>query len=107
MSGIKFSKDEKVDFFEFVTAVVDHSRVFREESIKKAFHLLATENTNTINQENFMIILPRENEKKSNKQMEYENTLWKELMMKYDKDGDNKLNLEEFTFLIKDFLNNN
>ena len=49
MSGIKFAKDEKMDFFEFVTAVVDHSRVFREEGIKKAFHLLATENSNAIN----------------------------------------------------------
>ena len=44
-----FPREEKMDFFEFVTAVVDHSKVFKDEYIKKAFHLLDTESAGTIN----------------------------------------------------------
>ena len=35
-----------------------------------------------------MVILPRESEKKSENQTNYENNLWKQLLSKYDKDGD-------------------
>ena len=74
---MNFPRDEKIDFFEFVTAVVDHSKVFKNEHIKKAFHLLDTDNSGTITQENFMIILPRETDKKNELQSKKEDELWK------------------------------
>jgi len=89
--------DSRVDWTEFLSAMVDHTKLLSEEKLTQLFEMIDEDNSNEISVKELMNKLDAAGMSKLNEEA------WAEIMQNADVDNNRNLNLSEFLATMKKF----
>ena len=97
MNAMDLDADSRIDWTEFLSAMVDHSKLLSEEKLTQHFQMIDEDNSNEISVKELMNKLDAAGMSKRNEEA------WAEIMQNADVDNNRNLNLSEFLDTMKRF----
>jgi len=98
MKSMDVDKDGKIDYTEFLAAVVNHEKLLNEDTLKAVFQVLDIDNSHEISLQELITKLDAAGISKRNADV------WSEIIKNADEDGSKSLNEEEFVGIMRKFL---
>lgn len=98
MESMDVDKDGKIDYTEFLAAVVNHEKLLNEDTLKAVFKVLDMDNSHEISLTELITKLDAAGISKRN------DVVWSEIIKNADEDGNKGLNEAEFISIMKKFL---
>jgi len=98
MQSMDVDKDGKIDYTEFLAAVVNHEKLLNEDTLKAVFQVLDIDNSHEISLQELITKLDAAGISKRNADV------WSEIIKNADEDGSKSLNEEEFVGIMRKFL---
>ncbi len=91
---VDFNHDNTISFSEFVTVSVKKEKLLTKGMLQKAFELFDLDRNGFIEKEELDVILPNDGE----------DDAWDDIIKEIDKDGDGKINFEEFVSMMELYI---